>query len=59
MLQDAKLTPADYRGGVIGDDHPKDVTGDLDLDAADLQELVAAYKAIVVGHARRSPRTGP
>jgi 5-methyltetrahydrofolate--homocysteine methyltransferase len=30
MLQGAKLTPADYRGDVIGD-HPKDVTGDPDL----------------------------
>nr|WP_203835844.1 methionine synthase [Actinoplanes humidus] len=31
MLQGAKLTPADYRGDLIGDDHPKDVTGDPDL----------------------------
>ncbi|HET6530406.1 MAG TPA: methionine synthase [Actinoplanes sp.] len=31
MLQDAKLVPADYRGDIIGDDHPKDVTGDPDL----------------------------
>jgi 5-methyltetrahydrofolate--homocysteine methyltransferase len=31
MLQDAKLTPADYRGDLIGPDHAKDVTGDPDL----------------------------
>jgi len=31
MLQDARLSPADYRGEIIGDDHPKDVTGDPDL----------------------------
>jgi 5-methyltetrahydrofolate--homocysteine methyltransferase len=31
MLQGAKLIPADYRGELIGDDHPKDVTGDPDL----------------------------
>ncbi|MEJ3743915.1 methionine synthase [Actinomycetes bacterium KLBMP 9797] len=31
MLQGAKLTPADYRGDLIGDDHPQDVTGDPDL----------------------------
>ncbi|UQU68601.1 methionine synthase [Couchioplanes caeruleus] len=31
MLQGAKLTPADYRGDLIGEDHPKDVTGDPDL----------------------------
>jgi 5-methyltetrahydrofolate--homocysteine methyltransferase len=30
MLQGAQLTPADYRGDLIGD-HPKDVTGDPDL----------------------------
>jgi 5-methyltetrahydrofolate--homocysteine methyltransferase len=30
MLQGARLTPADYRGDLIGD-HPKDVTGDPDL----------------------------
>ncbi|UQS24377.1 methionine synthase [Amycolatopsis thermalba] len=30
MLQGAGLTPADYRGDVIGD-HPQDVTGDPDL----------------------------
>jgi 5-methyltetrahydrofolate--homocysteine methyltransferase len=30
MLQGAGLTPADYRGDVIGD-HPRDVTGDPDL----------------------------
>ncbi|HVV19594.1 MAG TPA: methionine synthase [Pseudonocardiaceae bacterium] len=30
MLQGAGLTPADYRGDLIGD-HPKDVTGDPDL----------------------------
>jgi 5-methyltetrahydrofolate--homocysteine methyltransferase len=30
MLQSAGLTPADYRGDVIGD-HPRDVTGDPDL----------------------------
>jgi 5-methyltetrahydrofolate--homocysteine methyltransferase len=30
MLQGAELTPADYRGDVIGD-HPRDVTGDPDL----------------------------
>ncbi|MDI5942198.1 hypothetical protein QLR68_29550, partial [Micromonospora sp. DH15] len=27
MLQGAKLSPADYRGDLIGDDHPRDVTG--------------------------------
>jgi 5-methyltetrahydrofolate--homocysteine methyltransferase len=31
MLQGAKLTPADYRGDLITDEHPKDVTGDPDL----------------------------
>ncbi|WP_082772055.1 methionine synthase [Actinoplanes sp. TFC3] len=31
MLQGAKLTPADYRGDLIGDEHAKDVTGDPDL----------------------------
>ncbi|MFE9186382.1 methionine synthase [Micromonospora haikouensis] len=31
MLQGAKLSPADYRGDLIGDDHPRDVTGDPDL----------------------------
>ncbi|TYB45646.1 methionine synthase [Actinomadura chibensis] len=31
MLQGAGLAPADYRGDRIGDDHPKDVTGDPDL----------------------------
>ncbi|TDC53898.1 methionine synthase [Actinomadura sp. KC345] len=31
MLQGASLSPADYRGDRIGDDHPKDVTGDPDL----------------------------
>ncbi|NDU72751.1 methionine synthase [Actinomadura sp. DSM 109109] len=31
MLQGAGLTPGDYRGDRIGDDHPKDVTGDPDL----------------------------
>ncbi|GAA1629770.1 methionine synthase [Actinoplanes couchii] len=31
MLQGAKLAPADYRGDLIPDDHPKDVTGDPDL----------------------------
>jgi 5-methyltetrahydrofolate--homocysteine methyltransferase len=30
MLQDAKLTPEDFRGDVIGE-HPQDVTGDPDL----------------------------
>jgi 5-methyltetrahydrofolate--homocysteine methyltransferase len=30
MLQGAKLTPADFRGDLIGD-HPQDVTGDPDL----------------------------
>jgi 5-methyltetrahydrofolate--homocysteine methyltransferase len=30
MLQGAQLTPADYRGDVIGE-HPQDVTGDPDL----------------------------
>src|SRR4051794_16992984 len=30
MLQDAELTPEDYRGDVIGD-HERDVTGDPDL----------------------------
>jgi 5-methyltetrahydrofolate--homocysteine methyltransferase len=30
MLQGAELTPADYRGDLIGD-HPRDVTGDPDL----------------------------
>src|SRR3954469_14828189 len=30
MLQGAKLTPADYRGDIIGD-HEQDVTGDPDL----------------------------
>src|SRR5678809_1123315 len=27
----AGLSPADYRGTLIGDDHPRDVTGDPDL----------------------------
>jgi len=31
MLQGAKLTPADYRGSLITEAHPKDVTGDPDL----------------------------
>ncbi|WP_309111223.1 methionine synthase [Saccharothrix sp.] len=31
MLQAAGLGPADYRGGLIAGDHPKDVTGDPDL----------------------------
>ncbi len=31
MLQGAKLTPADYRGDIIGPDFPTDVTGDPDL----------------------------
>ncbi len=31
MLQGAGLEPADYRGDRVGDDHPKDVTGDPDL----------------------------
>jgi 5-methyltetrahydrofolate--homocysteine methyltransferase len=31
MLQGAGLSPADYRGTLIGDDHPRDVTGDPDL----------------------------
>ncbi|MFI5930750.1 methionine synthase [Actinoplanes sp. NPDC051494] len=31
MLQGAKLTPADFRGEIIGAEHPKDVTGDPDL----------------------------
>ncbi|GAB2588505.1 5-methyltetrahydrofolate--homocysteine methyltransferase [Paractinoplanes abujensis] len=31
MLQGAKLTPEDYRGDLIGPDHPQDVTGDPDL----------------------------
>ncbi|MFA1538288.1 methionine synthase [Actinomadura monticuli] len=31
MLQGAGLKPEDYRGDRIGDDHPKDVTGDPDL----------------------------
>nr|WP_320068569.1 methionine synthase [Micromonospora sp. RTGN7] len=31
MLQDARLAPADYRGDLIGADHPYDVTGDPDL----------------------------
>ncbi|WP_396452372.1 methionine synthase [Actinomadura sp.] len=31
MLQGAGLTPADYRGDRVTDDHPKDVTGDPDL----------------------------
>ncbi|MGH3712268.1 MAG: methionine synthase [Micromonosporaceae bacterium] len=31
MLQGAGLTPADYRGELIRDSHPKDVTGDPDL----------------------------
>ncbi|GAA3212212.1 methionine synthase [Actinocorallia longicatena] len=31
MLQGAKLTPEDYRGDLITDAHPKDVTGDPDL----------------------------
>jgi len=31
MLQGAQLTPADYRGDLIGGDHPDDVTGDPDL----------------------------
>ncbi|MFI2705637.1 homocysteine S-methyltransferase family protein, partial [Cellulosimicrobium composti] len=31
MLQGAKLSPADYRGDLIGADHPRDVTGDPDL----------------------------
>ncbi|MCO8275028.1 methionine synthase [Actinoplanes sp. TRM 88003] len=31
MLQGAKLQPEDYRGELIGPDHPQDVTGDPDL----------------------------
>ncbi|MEV4703110.1 methionine synthase [Actinoplanes sp. NPDC049316] len=31
MLQGAQLTPADYRGDLIAEDHPQDVTGDPDL----------------------------
>ncbi|MFI6522476.1 methionine synthase [Spirillospora sp. NPDC050679] len=31
MLQNASLNPADYRGELITEDHPKDVTGDPDL----------------------------
>lgn len=31
MLQGVGLGPDDYRGDLIGDDHPKDVTGDPDL----------------------------
>jgi 5-methyltetrahydrofolate--homocysteine methyltransferase len=31
MLQGAKLAPADYRGDLVGEAHPKDVTGDPDL----------------------------
>ncbi|MFC7549555.1 methionine synthase [Plantactinospora sp. GCM10030261] len=31
LLQEAKLSPADYRGDLIAEDHPKDVTGDPDL----------------------------
>lgn len=32
MLQSVGLTPADYRvGGVVSEDHPRDVTGDPDL----------------------------
>jgi 5-methyltetrahydrofolate--homocysteine methyltransferase len=31
MLQGAKLTPDDYLGDMIGEHHPKDVTGDPDL----------------------------
>ncbi|WP_225448201.1 methionine synthase [Streptacidiphilus sp. P02-A3a] len=31
MLQGVALTPADYRGGLIPADHPRDVTGDPDL----------------------------
>ncbi|MET0424874.1 MAG: methionine synthase [Actinoplanes sp.] len=31
MLQGAKLQPDDYRGDLIGPDHPQDVTGDPDL----------------------------
>ncbi|MCY1138923.1 methionine synthase [Actinoplanes sp. Pm04-4] len=31
MLQGAKLRPEDYRGDLIGPDHPQDVTGDPDL----------------------------
>ena len=31
MLQGARLTPADFRGDLIGPDHPYDVTGDPDL----------------------------
>ncbi|TMQ95901.1 methionine synthase [Actinomadura soli] len=31
MLQGAGLGPADYRGDLIGGDHPKDVTGDPDV----------------------------
>src|SRR4029450_9966380 len=31
MLQGAKLKPEDYRGELIGPDHPQDVTGDPDL----------------------------
>src|SRR5678815_5596430 len=31
MLQGAGLSPADYRGDLIPDDHPRDVTGDPDL----------------------------
>ena len=31
MLQGARLTPADYRGDLIGPDHAFDVTGDPDV----------------------------
>src|SRR3954471_21563620 len=31
MLQGAKLRPEDFRGDLIGPDHPQDVTGDPDL----------------------------
>jgi 5-methyltetrahydrofolate--homocysteine methyltransferase len=31
MLQGAQLTPADYRGDLIGPEHSRDVTGDPDL----------------------------
>ena len=31
MLQGASLKPEDYRGDLIGPDHPQDVTGDPDL----------------------------
>ncbi|MBO4205897.1 methionine synthase [Micromonospora echinofusca] len=39
MLQDAGLTPADYRGDLIGD-HPRDVTGDPDLLNLTRPELI-------------------